>query len=666
MFLFIIIIQHISKGFIFGGGADGLIGKPIEFLFQSYGSVTNGNLNAQQIQVYKTVAITPWALKSIFGMLTDTIYIGGYNKIPYIFVVMLISSLSCITLAASWPVDPVVATCLLFFIFLYISVSDLLTEAKYSEKITQNPEKGPDIITFVWVGIFLGQILSTVIVGFLIDIIAPNIIYYIPALPIILMLYPVYKNWMGDKMHINKTNEEPDTYLCKLPESRRDTIGSESDSNIEYISNVFGSIGWFYYTSDDNDEDNVYSGNGTVLHKDIRNNEEDEDSKYISSNDDIIIKIEQEEQEEKIVTPLIGINTNKIKREWKAFSLCLLVGIISITTSIMAICKVDTTYLTIVSLLGAISMIIGFNLLIEKTTARIQTFIIIQNMFGLSISGATFFFFTDTIEQYPDGPHFSKKFYIIVMGVVGSVCSIIGAFSYLAFMKRWKYRTVFVVNNIIYIMVGLLNVVFFKRWNLYMGIPDTVFVLGAETFQVIIGQWTNMPVTTMMSQLCPRGMESTMFALLAGSSNLGNSLAQYQGAWLLKLLNIKPSGMIDESAQFDNLWIASLIATLLPLVTIFFIPCLIPDKYQTEDLIDNDNSITIGEHDINYINEYELDHNINTASSSSYVNTNTKKYVYYDDDDDDDDIYNISSDEIKHIDNIIDNTTCSSLSDDDY
>ena len=275
-------------------------------------------------------------------------------------------------------------------------------------------------------------------------------------------------------------------------------------------------------------------------------------------------------------------------------------------------------------------------------------------------------FFTDTIEQYPDGPHFSKKFYIIVMGVVGSVCSIIGAFSYLAFMKRWKYRTVFVVNNIIYIMVGLLNVVFFKRWNLYMGIPDTVFVLGAETFQVIIGQWTNMPVTTMMSQLCPRGMESTMFALLAGSSNLGNSLAQYQGAWLLKLLNIKPSGMIDESAQFDNLWIASLIATLLPLVTIFFIPCLIPDKYQTEDLIDNDNSITIGEHDINYINEYELDHNINTASSSSYVNTNTKKYVYYDDDDDDDDIYNISSDEIKHIDNIIDNTTCSSLSDDDY
>ena len=45
-----------------------------------------------------------------------------------------------------------------------------------------------------------------------------------------------------------------------------------------------------------------------------------------------------------------------------------------------------------------------------------------------------------------------------------------------------------------------------------MGIPDHVLVLGAEALTDVIGQWVWRPGAVLMSQLCPEGMEATMFA----------------------------------------------------------------------------------------------------------------------------------------------------------
>ena len=198
-------------------------------------------------------------------------------------------------------------------------------------------------------------------------------------------------------------------------------------------------------------------------------------------------------------------------------------------------------------------------------------------MFSMSISSAEFFFMTDTAEQYPEGPHFSKSFYVIALGLTASVCSIIGSMSYVMFMQHWRYRTVFYFSNIVSILLGLLNVVFYKRLNRLVGIPDEVFVLGSEVLQVIVGTWNSAPITVAMASLCPKNIEAVMYALLAGSSNLGGSLSQYIGASLLAILGINPRGAPNESSQFENLWLASLITTLLPIVTLITIPILIPD-----------------------------------------------------------------------------------------
>jgi len=94
-----------------------------------------------------------------------------------------------------------------------------------------------------------------------------------------------------------------------------------------------------------------------------------------------------------------------------------------------------------------------------------------------------------------------------------------------------------------------------------------------------------MPQVVMLAYLCPKGMEATMYALLAGCHNLGNSIASNLGAFMLEMLSVVPTGADNESKQFENLWVASLIASVLPLITILLLFKLIPDARQDENLV---------------------------------------------------------------------------------
>merc|ERR1719253_2247892 len=138
------------------------------------------------------------------------------------------------------------------------------------------------------------------------------------------------------------------------------------------------------------------------------------------------------------------------------------------------------------------------------------------------------------------------------------------------------------------------DIILFTRFNLKIGIPDHVFLLGASVAQGIIMQWQWMPQVVILSNLCPPGMEATMYALLAGSHNLGNTISANCGALLLQWLGVSPRGAVGESADFANLWKASAIAILCPLITILLLFWLIPDAKQNEGILRDADSATSG------------------------------------------------------------------------
>lgn len=243
----------------------------------------------------------------------------------------------------------------------------------------------------------------------------------------------------------------------------------------------------------------------------------------------------------------------------------------------------------------AVIMLLAFSIVLRPIIAKVNAFFLIQTSLGVSIGGASFYFYVDTPEQYPEGPHFSMEFFTSVLGVVGSICSLLGIYMYQKYASNWTYRGLLLVSNLALSVLSVSDVIMFTRLNVRWGIPDQAFVLGASVLTSVIAQWMWMPGVVILSQLCPKGMEATMYALLAGCHNLGNTIASNCGALLLEWLGCQPGGNPAESAQFKNLWIGSVVSTVLPVLTLVMMPWLIPDARQTDKLLeDGDRDATRG------------------------------------------------------------------------
>jgi len=234
----------------------------------------------------------------------------------------------------------------------------------------------------------------------------------------------------------------------------------------------------------------------------------------------------------------------------------------------------DKFLLSVVLTSVVISMLV---LLLRPEIGPIMAFMFARAALHPSTAGASFYFFTDTEAQYRAGPHFSTFFYTTGMGLMHGVCTLLGVWTYARFISGWRYRRIMVATSLCSAAASFAQILVFSRWNLVLGIPDRAFMLGESFIHSVLGQWMWIPATVLMSQCCPQGSEATMYALLAGTINLGYTLSSFNGAYLLSVLEITPTGVDGEEAQFDNLWKASLFSTFMALLTIVGMPLFIPD-----------------------------------------------------------------------------------------
>eukprot|EP00928_Gymnodinium_smaydae_P033067 TRINITY_DN23792_c1_g1_i2.p1 TRINITY_DN23792_c1_g1~~TRINITY_DN23792_c1_g1_i2.p1 ORF type:complete len:290 (-),score=25.56 TRINITY_DN23792_c1_g1_i2:204-1073(-) len=230
----------------------------------------------------------------------------------------------------------------------------------------------------------------------------------------------------------------------------------------------------------------------------------------------------------------------------------------------------------------------SFSLVLSPTIARCNAFSMLQSSLTVSFSGAAFYFYTDGKAQYLEGPHFTPYFYNTIIGIVGAGCSMIGVWLYHKYMSSWSYRYLIVASNLFVSFLCLVDILQFARISRQLGIPDHVFMMSSSALEGVAYMWTWLPQVLLYSFLCPKGMEATMFALLAGCSNIGSVISQNAGAMLLHIFHCEPRGALSESAQFKNLWIVALISTLLPLVVILMSFWLIPDVKQGDAILSGD------------------------------------------------------------------------------
>ncbi|CAD7925222.1 unnamed protein product [Amoebophrya sp. A120] len=562
----LVLSQHVLKGFVFS-----YLATSIDFALKFY------QVSGPRIQIYKAVTLAPWALKPLFGVLSDRCPIFGYHKNSYMVLVTLVamcasgyvgvqgllhyelgSKADHSALPNYLPLNLFVFC--YFTAYLQVSVCDLLTEARYAEAMRERPEHGPDLMTFVWGGISIGAFLGTLTIGYVLENLGP----FFPSVVVLfvssLMLYPLFRNWLQERKddgeQVEPRVDQEQQQQHERPHTGIGTSAAEPSADAEDSRRV-----------------PVHPHGGTST-SEIINLYPAASSSPGANNSSL--RRSNEKTTRRVAPELVFLSF------FMGFCALALVGsglMESLST------RANFGFAICVSVMA----LFCFQLFCSPAIANMNFFTFLQTAMSMSIEGATFYFFTDSEEEYPDGPHFSIWFYTTGIGIVASVFNLVGMLIYNQRLKTWRYHKLFMVANVAQCVFALLGILVFTRVSKHvLGIPDHLFILGGSVILSIVHQWMWLPGVVLLSQLCPKGCEATMYALLAGCHNIGNGVGQIFGAYVLEALHVQPDGSKKDAGEFGNLWLASVIGTVLPMFSLVMLPYFIPNATQQEVLLNDD------------------------------------------------------------------------------
>lgn len=172
-----------------------------------------------------------------------------------------------------------------------------------------------------------------------------------------------------------------------------------------------------------------------------------------------------------------------------------------------------------------------------------------------------FFFFTTNDLGFQ--PEFLGRVQLVV-----SLAALLGVWIFQRFLKAVDFRTIFLWSAILSTGLGLSTLVLVTHTNRLLGINDQWFNLGDRLILAVMGKIALMPIMVLATQLCPTGVEATLFALMMAVLNLGHLISHELGAVLTQVLGVTEQ-------NFEHLGLLVLItslSTLLPLPWLGWLP----------------------------------------------------------------------------------------------
>ena len=173
-----------------------------------------------------------------------------------------------------------------------------------------------------------------------------------------------------------------------------------------------------------------------------------------------------------------------------------------------------------------------------------------------SPDSALFFFQTNALGFKPE--------FLGSIRLAASIASLFGVVLFRTFLKDVSIKTIIFWASIASVPLALTQVLLTTHTNRALGIPDQLFALTDTVVLVVLGQIAFMPTLVLAANLCPPGVEGTLFATLMSIYNAASSVSSELGAGLTYALGINEKNN-------DNLSLLVIICALSSLLPLPFI-----------------------------------------------------------------------------------------------
>ena len=489
-------------------------------------------LTAIEMQKYGIVASFPWTVKPLIGMISDGFPIFGYNKRWYIAASSLVGSCA-IYFVATYKFDRsngLYYIAGLTLINAQVAIADLLTEGKYAEAMRYNPNHSASMVSYVWGNITLGGILATVLSYIALKDENYHLLFWM-ALPFAVQCFLTSASGLLPELKVKRTK-------------KGEVVVDDGE--------------------DDDEDDEVDAMGVGDAKKSVTFADEDEETK----------------------------KANRQKRSMNMMA--ILMGVICVIIAGIQIVGLDESTILGITLISCVllSMLIFFFL--PRQLAKATFFLFITSVLSVSFGGAMTYWFTVDEKCNPGGPHFDYVYFTVYTSIVGQCSGIIGIWLFNIFFSKGSLRKAFWISSVISSLGSFFDYAIVKRWNVdYLSIPDKAFYMfGDAVLESIVGMMAYMPSVVLIAKMCPKNLETTMFAILASFANLGGSLSGSFGTFAMDYAGIK-TDLTSGSCNWDNLPNLILVCGIcMPLLAIPLTFIFVPNILMTDTITDFDNSST--------------------------------------------------------------------------
>jgi len=191
---------------------------------------------------------------------------------------------------------------------------------------------------------------------------------------------------------------------------------------------------------------------------------------------------------------------------------------------------------------------------------RPMLFMVLFSM-GPNSGTAMFYFFTERLGFNPQ--------FISYMNMISTLFALIGIVLYQKYFSDTPHRTILCYGMLLTVSFAMLPILVVTRANISMGIPDEVFMLSDKAIIAAVSRIAHIPVLIMGAQLCPAGIEGTLYALMMSMLNFGGMLAEHNTAFLMWILGVK-------KGQYTNLPLLITCCCLFAILPLLLLNQLLP------------------------------------------------------------------------------------------
>jgi folate/biopterin transporter len=135
------------------------------------------------------IAMLPWTVKPLYGMISDSFPIAGYRRRPYLVLSSLLGSISWLCMARVVE-TPLAATIAIGLASLSVACSDAITDALVVQRARLEPEgDAGSLQSFSWAAVSVGAISSAYFGGFILERWGTQVVFEITAaLPVLVAI----------------------------------------------------------------------------------------------------------------------------------------------------------------------------------------------------------------------------------------------------------------------------------------------------------------------------------------------------------------------------------------------------------------------------------------------------------------------------------------------